>query len=183
VPVKFSVLPSLYVPVAMNCCAFPAAIEGFVGVTEIEARTGEVTVIVAAPCTVPEVAVIVVIPTMTPVARPAELIIATGDPELHPTEEVTSSILASLYVPMASNCTDKPAGVVPFAGVTVIDTRGAGPTVSVAELLVMPERLAVMFVVPAATAVASPVLLAVAADVLEEFHAAELLRSVVEPSA
>jgi hypothetical protein len=84
---------------------------------------------------------------------------------------------------MASNCTDSPAGVVPFAGVTEIDTIAAGPTVSAAELLVMPERLAVMFVVPAATAVVNPALLIVAADVLEEFHVAELLTSVVEPSA
>jgi hypothetical protein len=82
--------------VAVNCCVFPAAIEGFVGVTEIDARTGEVTVSVAAPCIVPEVAVIVVIPTMMPAARPAELIIATGVPELHPTEEVKSFMLPSL---------------------------------------------------------------------------------------
>jgi hypothetical protein len=80
----------------MNCCTFPAAIEAFIGVTEIEARTGEVTVSVAAPWTDPEVAVIVVIPTTTPVARPLELIIATGVPVLHATEEVTSCILPSL---------------------------------------------------------------------------------------
>jgi hypothetical protein len=95
--VKFCMLPSLYVPVAVNCCVVPAAIEGFVGVTEIEARTGEVTVSVAVPRTSPKAAMIVVPPVMTPVARPVELIIATGFvAELHVTVEVTSCMLPSL---------------------------------------------------------------------------------------
>ena len=34
--VRFWVLPSLYVPVAVNCCVAPLAMEGFVGVTAIE---------------------------------------------------------------------------------------------------------------------------------------------------
>jgi hypothetical protein len=82
--VRFCVLPLLYVPVAVNCCVLPAAIEGFAGVTAIEARTGEVTVSVVVPCTVPETAVIVVLPTIKPLASPAELIVATlGADEIH----------------------------------------------------------------------------------------------------
>ena len=34
--VRFCVLPSLYVPVAVNCCVVPLAIEGFAGVTAID---------------------------------------------------------------------------------------------------------------------------------------------------
>ena len=36
VPVKFCVVPSLNVPVAVNCCVFPLVIDGFAGVTAIE---------------------------------------------------------------------------------------------------------------------------------------------------
>jgi hypothetical protein len=36
--VRFSVLPSLYVPVAVNCCVYPAGMEGFAGVTAIDTR-------------------------------------------------------------------------------------------------------------------------------------------------
>ncbi len=69
---------------AVSCCLFPAAIELSAGVTAIEARTGEVTVSAVVPCTVPEAAVIVVLPTIKPLARPAALIVATfGADELH----------------------------------------------------------------------------------------------------
>src|ERR1700730_18236764 len=76
--VRFCKLPSLYVPVAVNCCLSPAAIEALAGVTATEARTGEVTVNMAVPCTVPEAAVIVVLPTIKPLAKPAALIVASG---------------------------------------------------------------------------------------------------------
>jgi hypothetical protein len=36
--VRFWVLPSLYVPVAMNCCAAPFGIDGFAGVTAIDTK-------------------------------------------------------------------------------------------------------------------------------------------------
>jgi hypothetical protein len=129
--VRFCVLPSLYVPAAVNCCVSPAAIEGLAGVTLTEARTGEVTVSIAAPCTVPEPAVIVVLPTIKPPARPAALIVATeGADELHVADAVKACVLPSLYVPVAENCSGRPAGTVPLAGVTPMDTRAAGPTVT-----------------------------------------------------
>src|ERR1039458_9637300 len=132
--VRFCVLPSLYVPVAMNCCVSPAAIEALAGVTVTEARTGEVTVSVAVPCTVPEAAAIVVLPTIKPLARPAALIVATGSAdELHVTDEVKACVLPSLYVPVAENCSGRPAGTVPFAGVIAMDISAADPTVSVVE--------------------------------------------------
>ena len=68
----------------MSCRVFHAAIELSAGVTAIEARPGEVTVSAVVPCTVPEAAVIVVLPTSKPLARPAALIVATfGAEELH----------------------------------------------------------------------------------------------------
>lgn len=54
------------------------------GVTVMDDRTGGVTVSVAVPEIELEVAVIVVLPTMNPVASPAELIVATlVEEELH----------------------------------------------------------------------------------------------------
>ena len=82
---------------AVSCCVFPAAIELFAGVTAIEARTEEVTVSVAVPCTVPETAMIVVLPTIKPLARPAALIVATfGADELHAAVLVRFCVLPSL---------------------------------------------------------------------------------------
>ena len=40
--VTFCVLPSEYVPVAVNCCVPPATIVGFAGVTAIEVSVGGV---------------------------------------------------------------------------------------------------------------------------------------------
>jgi len=61
-PVKFCVVPLLYVPVAVNCCVYPAATDAVPGVTAMEANTTAVTVSVAVPVIVPDVAVIVAVP-------------------------------------------------------------------------------------------------------------------------
>jgi len=76
--VRFWVLPSLYVPVAVNCWVVPAAIDGLAGLIEIEVSTG-VTVSVAEPVILPAVAVIVEEPAATPVANPVcSLMVATA---------------------------------------------------------------------------------------------------------
>ena len=46
--VRFCVLPSLNVPVAVNCWVSPAAKEGVAGVTATDFRVGTTTVIAAA---------------------------------------------------------------------------------------------------------------------------------------
>jgi hypothetical protein len=82
--VRFCVVPLLYVPVAVNCCVYPAATEAVPGVTEIEVSTGAVTVNVADPLIVPDVALMVAVPCVKVVASPAALIVATvRDDELH----------------------------------------------------------------------------------------------------
>jgi hypothetical protein len=66
------------VPVAVNCWLFPAAIDALPGVTEREVKTGDVTVNVAEPLILPEVAVIVAVPCATLVAKPVlALMVAT----------------------------------------------------------------------------------------------------------
>ena len=42
--VRFCVLLSLYVPVAVNCCVRPLAIDGLVGITVIDCSVAAVTV-------------------------------------------------------------------------------------------------------------------------------------------
>jgi hypothetical protein len=75
-PVKFCVELSENVPVAVNCCVVPLAIEGFAGVTAIDTSVAEVTVSKVDPLTFPEVAMIVLVPTAFAVAIPPVVIVA-----------------------------------------------------------------------------------------------------------
>jgi hypothetical protein len=69
-----------------------------------------------------QVAVIVVMPTETLLARPAALIVATpGADEPHWTEAVRFWVLPPLKRPVAVNCCVFPAAIEGFAGVTVMD--------------------------------------------------------------
>ena len=69
-------VPSLNVPVAVNCCVAPFAIDGFAGVTAIDCNVAAVTVSTVEPLIDDDVAVIVELPTPAPLARPAALIVA-----------------------------------------------------------------------------------------------------------
>ena len=62
VPVRFCVLPSLYVPVAVNCYVAPTATGGFAGVTAMETSAGGPTVAVVEPHTEPAQALTVAEP-------------------------------------------------------------------------------------------------------------------------
>ena len=76
------------------------------------------------PETLPEVAVMVVDPAPTAVARPVLLIVAVAPMfELHVTEVEISFEELSEYVPVAVNCSDEPAEMLGVAGVTWMDTR------------------------------------------------------------
>ena len=92
------VVPSEKLPVAVNCCWVPTSMDGLPGVTVIELSDAFVTVNVDVPDTLPEVAVIVVVPPATPKARPfvplVLLIVATAAAdELHVTEVVRFCVL------------------------------------------------------------------------------------------
>jgi hypothetical protein len=76
--VRFCVELSVYVPVAVNGCVFPAATLGFAGVTAMETSAADCTVSVVLPVTEPEVAEMVVVPTATPVARPPAAMVAAA---------------------------------------------------------------------------------------------------------
>jgi len=168
------VLLSVYVPVAVNCSVVPFAIEGFAGVNAIDTNVAAVTVSVSAGLVTPfSDAVICEVPTAIPLAKPAELIVATlVVPELHVTLAVKFCVLLSVYVPVAVNCCVVPFAIVGLAGVTAIDTTVAGSTVSVTAGLVIPFSDAVICELPTPTLVARPAELIVATDVVAEFHAA-----------
>jgi len=68
VVVRFCVVPSENVPVAVNCLVVPLATLGLVGVTAMETSVAAVTVRVVDPDMSPDVAVTVVLPTPLPFA-------------------------------------------------------------------------------------------------------------------
>jgi hypothetical protein len=85
----------------------------------------------------PEVAVMVVVPAATAVARPLLLTVATdGFDELQVTWGVISWLVPSEYVPVAANCWLTPTGMLGLAGVTDMKDKVAEVTVRV----VLPEE-------------------------------------------
>jgi hypothetical protein len=64
------VVPSLNVPIAVNCCTVPAGSEGFAGVTAMDDRTALVMVTTMLPLVLPDVTVIVAVPAARAVTKP-----------------------------------------------------------------------------------------------------------------
>src|SRR5712664_1363306 len=120
------VLPSVKVPVALNCCFVPSGMEGLRGVTPRDTKTGGVTARVVEPLIDPREAVIAVVPWAKPVARPwlpAELLIeaTAGFEEFQVTEVVRSETVPFLKKPVAANCCLSPSGIEGFAGDTEME--------------------------------------------------------------
>src|SRR5438309_2553872 len=180
------VLPSVNVPVAVNCCFVPSAIEGLAGITAIDASTAAVTVNVVVPVTEPEVALIFATPVPKLVAKPGELrsllIIATaGMSELHCTVFVMFWLLPSVNVPLAVNCCAVPSGIAGIAGVMAIETSATGVTFTVVESLIEPE-VALTLVLPTLPLLATPWLSTVAMPLFAESHVTDAVKSSVLPS-
>ncbi len=109
--VRSCVVPSEYVPVALNCRVVPLTMLELVGVIAIDTSVAGVTVNVVNPDTLPDVAVIVVDPTAAEVASPLVLEPATllmvatpAADEFHAISAVRSCVVLSENVPMAVNC-------------------------------------------------------------------------------
>jgi hypothetical protein len=92
--VRSCVLPSEYVPVAVNCCVVPSTMEGSTGVTASDTSAACPTLSSAEAVMTPEVAVIVTVPAPRPVDNPLAAIVATA-PEDEPqlTAPVRSCVL------------------------------------------------------------------------------------------
>jgi len=115
-------MPSEYVPEAANCLIIPAGALGLAGVTDMEDRVAEVTVRVVFPEMLSETAVMMDVPTVTALARPILLTVATEVfDEVQVTCVVISWLVPSEYVPEAANCLVIPAGTLGLAEVTVIE--------------------------------------------------------------
>ena len=182
VEVRFCVDPSLYVPVAVNCVRVPSGTEAFAGVTAIESSVAAVTFSVALPVMPLTVAVIVVVHGVKALANPPGAMVAyvTFD-EAHASVEVRGWLLPSLYVPIAVNCSVRPAATDEVSGATAIDTSvgTTGVTFSVA-VPTTPPTVAVIVTDPVATPVANPpgdVIVAIV--VFDEVHFAVAVRFCV----
>jgi hypothetical protein len=94
------------VPVAVNCCVAPFAIEGDVGVNVIDCSVATVPVSVAVfEVTLLSVAVMLAEPTPVIVARPVEAMVAAAVFEdAQVTCVVRFCVVLSLYVPTALYC-------------------------------------------------------------------------------
>ena len=90
-PVRSWMLPSVKIPIALNCWVVPRGISALAGLTKIETRAGATTLQLVEPVTLPEVASMVALPWLFELANPAPLIVATaGAEELQVTALVKS---------------------------------------------------------------------------------------------
>lgn len=156
------------------------------GVTEIDVMVGAVTVTDVDPVTEPKVAVMVADPAATPLTKPAALTVAFAIvDELHVTRSVTSQVLASLFVPVATNCSVVLTGTVGLVGVTAMKTGVAHTFALVTVIWVAAEKApdrAVTVVTPVAPPVTTPAALTDAVVASDEFHVTVDVRSFVLPS-
>ena len=180
--VRFWLLPSEYLPVAVYCTLVAIFTVWLAGVTVIDTRAAGPTVKVVLPVTPAELALIWEVPCAAPVARPPEVIVAILVlDDVQVTELVRFWVDPSEYVPAAVNCCVLPLGIEGFAGVTAIDTRVAGPTARVV-LPVTPSELALISDVLCAIPVARPPDVTVATLVFDEAQLTTLVRFWMDPS-
>ena len=133
----------------------------------------------------PDVAVMVELPCATAIATPlvgtVSLIVATAvADEVQVTLPVMSWVLLSSYVPTALNDSLVFTAIDGLAGVMAMETS-VGFTCNVAEPVIDPDTAEIV-VEPLAFVDTSPPAATVATSVADEFHLAELLRSLDEPS-
>ena len=136
-------LPSLNVPVAVNCCDCPAAIVGFEGAMVSETSAAGLTVTAIDPVMLPDVAMTFAEPTLSACANPellTETVVAAL--ELHVTDEVKSREVPLLNSPVALNCCEVPFGSEAPVGVTVIEVKSSVGGTTLALLDEPPHPLA-----------------------------------------
>src|SRR5574341_56972 len=113
--------------------------------------------------TLPRAAPMLLLPGATAVATPeAEMVATAGALEVQVTWVVRSSLVPSEKIPVAVKGWERPDGTVGALGETEMDVSVAGVTVS-GGVPLTDERVAEMVVAPAATPVARPAALMLAA--------------------
>lgn len=140
----------------MNCCAKPFGTDGFAGVTAIDCSAAVVTVSTVEPDLPLNVALMLLVPTPAPVAKPPEVIVATDVvADAHVTCAVRFCVLLSVNVPVAANCCVVPFAIDGFAGVTAMACSTAAVTVNTVEP-VTAFSVALMLLVATPAPVARP---------------------------
>jgi hypothetical protein len=167
---------------AVNCCVAPNAVNvGLAGVTVTDAMAW-VTVTAAAAVRVPDAAVIVAVPMATDVTSPVALTVATpAADEVHVIgAPLTTELPASLAV--AVSCCVAPMELSETVVGATLTLATACATVTTAA----PERepvVAVIVLVPFATAVTSPALLTVAVAAADVAHVKAVPLTVLPPAS
>lgn len=179
-------VPSLKVPVAVNCCDLPKGMLELDGATVRVTMVALVTVRLPAPTTPPNAAVIVELPGDTPRARPwvpAEslMVAIDGAEDVQVAEFVRFCVLPSANVAVAVYCNSTCSGMLVVAGITAIDCNIEDST-TMLEVLEMAPSVAVIMADPADCPVACPEPMIVTTCVLEELHVTVLLMVWVDPS-
>lgn len=163
------------------------------GITENEADVALLTFNVAKAgenALAAYVATIDVVPLTLAVAFPVASMVATATPPARPGADQVAAVVLSIVEPSlkVSNRVYfwvAEAGIVTSGGVTLSDTGVAALTVNAAVLESVPN-VAVMFTVPTALPVASPLVGAVeetiAVEVFAEVQIAAAVLSIIEPS-
>lgn len=166
------------VPVATNCWVVPSTILGFTGVTVIAVRISGVTVRIAGvDVTVKNDAAIVAVPSLTAVASPALLIVATPRLDEDQVATVVRTCCAeSASVPVAVYCWVVPFAMLLVSGDKAIDATGEDLKAAEPD---RPSNVAVIVAVPSLIAVVSPfepVSLTVATDGSAEVQVAKVVK-------
>ena len=116
----------------------------------------------------------VAVPPATVVTKPLLVTFAANIlDELQVTREVISWLVPSEYAPEAENCWVNPTCIPDLTGVTSMEDRIAEVTVKGVLPEIVPEAVvvvAVMVAAPPATAVATPPLLTITTDVVDELQ-------------
>lgn len=187
-----SVLPSEKVPVAVNWTPEPGATVAVAGAMASDVRTAELTVIEALPVAVApakvKVALMVVVPALTPTERPGLVVVFDTTvaievlAELQRTEVVRSSCELSLNTPVAVKRVSPPVGMVTELGAITILEIVAFVTVNCADVLLAPSE-AVTVIVPGVLAEIVPLLAPIVAVVVsDEAQLTWCVMSLVLPS-
>lgn len=151
--VRFSVVPSLKLPVSVKRSELPSAMLGLAGVIVSEVSAAAVTESVAVPTCPEKNAVIVALPAASPVASPLlptmslTVAIDAGD-EVHEADCVRSCVLPSPNVPMTLNCASVCCATLALEGVTWSETSADDSTTTAIVPLTEPS-CALMVALPA----------------------------------
>ena len=169
-------VPSLKVPVAVNCCVDPAATEEFAGVMATDTRVPVPMVTLVEPVTPDEVAERVSVPALLACKMPVLRILPNWGFEECQETLARVEVLPSLYTPVAVNKREVCFSTRALAGEIVIDTSLTVEIVSVVERETAPET-AVITVLPVMRLLTVPTLSMVATAGLEVLHRTDWVKS------